>query len=159
MGPRWGAKGWEVLWGATGMGPWGGEGAGHQSWEKECWVCLGVKLTVSLGISPERGRRRGAVGKKLICTIISQKDKASVHVAGGGEAPHGLPSRQAQGGGGGFDAFAEGFTVSHTALGQARGKTKGGSQGAGGLRGKDLSDPFVALQCWFYLYEISFPCL
>lgn len=83
-----------------------------------------------------------------------------MHVAGGGEAPRGLPSRQAQGGGGGgFDAFAEGFTVSHTALGQARGKTKGGSQGAGGLRGKDLSDPFVALQCWFYLYEISFPCL
>lgn len=76
-----------------------------------------------------------------------------------GEAPHGLQSRQAQGRGGGFNASAEGFTVSHTALGQARGKTKGGSQGAGGLRGKDLSDPFVALQCWFYLYEISFPCL
>lgn len=60
---------------------------------------------------------------------------------------------------GGVDTSAEGFTVSHTALGQARGKTKGGSQGAGGLRGKDLSNPFVALQCWFYLYEISFPCL
>lgn len=28
------------------------------------------------------GKRRGAVGKKLICTIISQKDKASMHVGG-----------------------------------------------------------------------------
>lgn len=45
----------------------------------------GVKLMVSLGTSLGGGgvvRRRGAVGKKLICTIISQKDKASVHVGG-----------------------------------------------------------------------------
>lgn len=32
------------------------------------------------------GERRGAVGKKLICTIISQKDKASVHVGRGGRS-------------------------------------------------------------------------
>lgn len=117
-----------------------------------------VKLTVSLGISPGGGRRRGAIGKKLICTIISQKDKASVHV-GRGKLPTGSSLDKHREEEGGFDTSAEGFTVSHTALGQARGKTKGGSQGAGGLRGKDLSDPFVALQCWFYLYEISFPCL
>lgn len=40
------------------------------------------------------GEGAGAGREKLICTKISQKDKASAH--GGGKAPHRLRSRQAQ---------------------------------------------------------------
>lgn len=95
-----GTLGMRTEWVLSGV-PRGGRLCGVQgdvSLGRRCWtsvlgegalgICSGVKLTVSLGISSGGGRRRGTVGKKLICTIISQKDKASVHV-GRGKLPTG----------------------------------------------------------------------
>lgn len=71
-----------------GMGPWGREGAGHQSWERGLRGFVpGERCQCRWGSVGGRARKR-CCGKKLICTIISQKDKASVRV-GGGQLPTG----------------------------------------------------------------------